>query len=248
MKRKVSLLLDVILNPSLNDLFLLLGKNRVMIRFSGFDATEVSKAAVKLGAGLATNNRETTHLVMPTIMRTPKLLCCLPVVKFILSPRWIHESVQQGKLLDEQPYVLKDTELEHKMEIEIPKLLLLPARDQLFKGRTFYITPSVVPSRSVLRDIVESSGGKVVIQPKSIKSISELIQKDENAYNVISCPDDVHLLAELVKSKIGELKLIILKRTIHLNNYVITGIYSSEFILSAVLKQAIIGEPFRIEP
>lgn len=30
--------------------------------------------------------------------------------------------------------------------------------------------------------------------------------------------------------------------------YSFTGIYSSEFILSAILKQAIIGAPYRIEP
>ncbi len=175
-----------------------------MIRFSGFDATETSKAAAKLGAGLASNNREATHLVMPTLMRTPKLLCCLSTVKFILSPRWIHESSQQGKLLDEQPYLLQDTELERKMDIDLVKLLSLQNRDQLFKGKTFYITPSVVPSRSVLRDIAESSGGKVITQPKSMKTISELLQKDENAYIVISCPIDLHLLTDVVKSKIGK--------------------------------------------
>lgn len=204
------------------------GKNRVIIRFSGFDSSELSKAALKLGAGVAHNNREATHLVMPTFMRTPKLLCCLPTVKFILSPRWIQESAQQGKLLDEQPYLLKDTELERKMDIDLPKLLSLPQRDQLFKGKMFYITPSVVPSRSVLRDVIENSGGKVVAQPKSMKVISELMNKDENSYIVISCTTDFHLLNDVMKSKIG--------------------IYSSEFILSAVLKQAIIGAPYRIEP
>nr|SVE91631.1 EOG090X027U [Daphnia sinensis] len=204
------------------------GKNRVVIRFSGFDSSEISKAALKLGAGVAHNNREATHLVMPTFMRTPKLLCCLPTVKFILSPRWIHESAQQGKLLDEQPYLLKDTELERKMDIDLLKLLSLPQRDQLFKGKMFYITPSVVPSRSVLRDIIENSGGKVVAQPKSMKVISELMSKDENSYIVISCATDFHLLNDVMKSKIG--------------------IYSSEFVLSAVLKQAIIGAPYRIEP
>ncbi|XP_057378838.1 PAX-interacting protein 1-like isoform X2 [Daphnia carinata] len=219
---------DAILEDVIKGGFEEKGKNRVVIRFSGFDSSEVSKAALKLGAGVAHNNREATHLVMPTFMRTPKLLCCLPTVKFILSPRWIHESAQQGKLLDEQPYLLKDTDLERKMDIDLLKLLSLPQRDQLFKGKIFYITPSVVPSRSVLRDIIENSGGQVVAQPKSMKMISELMNKDENSYIVISCATDFHLLNDVMKSKIG--------------------IYSSEFVLSAVLKQAIIGAPYRIEP
>nr|SVE74992.1 EOG090X027U [Daphnia dolichocephala] len=219
---------DAILEDVIKGGFEEKGKNRVVIRFSGFDSIDVSKAALKLGAAVAHNNREATHLVMPTFMRTPKLLCCIPTVKYILSPRWILESAQQGKLLEEESYLLKDTELERKMDVDLLKLLSLPQRDQLFKGKTFYITPSVVPSRSVLRDIVESSGGKVVGQPKSARAISELTQKDENSYIIISCATDFHLLNDAVKSKIG--------------------IYSSEFILSAVLKQAIIGAPYRIEP
>jgi PAX-interacting protein 1 len=176
----------------------------VIIRFSGFDSAEVSKAALKLGAGVAHNNREATHLVMPTFMRTPKLLCCIPTVKFILSPRWIHESIQQGKLLEEQPYLLKETELERKMDIDLLKILSSPQRDQLFKGKMFYITPSVVPSRTVLREIVECSGGKVVAQPKSMRAISELTQKDENGYIIVSCTTDLHLLTEVMKSKVGK--------------------------------------------
>lgn len=174
-----------------------------MVRFSGFDSNEVSKAVVKLGGGLANSNREATHLIMPNVMRTPKLLCCIPSVKFILSPRWIHESIQQGKFVDEQPFLLRDTELERKMGIDICNLLATPQRDQLFKGKTFYVTPSVIPSRSLLREIIESSGGKVMAQPKSVKSVSELNQKDPNSYIVISCPTDYHLLGDVLKNKIG---------------------------------------------
>lgn len=185
--------------------FLLLagGKNRIMVRFSGFDSSDASKAVLKLGGGLANNNREATHLVMPTLMRTPKLLCCLPFVKFIVSPAWIQESMQQGQFVNEQPYLLKDSELERKMNLDFSKLLATPFRDQLFKGKTFYITPSVVPSRSLLRDIIECSGGKVAAQPKSMKAVSEMTQKDQNAYVVISCSTDFHLLTDVMKNKIG---------------------------------------------
>ena len=77
----------------------------------------------------------------------------------------------------------------------------------LFQGKTFYITPSVVPSRSVLREIIENSGGKVASQRKSLKAINEVNQMDDNAYIVISCAADLHLIADLIKSKIGEFKL-----------------------------------------
>nr|CAG4646083.1 EOG090X027U [Macrothrix elegans] len=203
------------------------GKNCVMIRCSGFDATEISKMVSKLGGSIASNNREVTHLVMLTLKRTPKLLCCLPSVKFIVSPRWLEESAKHGSFLDEQPYLLKDTELEQTMNINILKILGMPDREHLFRGKTFYITPSVVPSRAVLREIVENSGGKVFTQPISIKSISELKQREDSTFVIISCPNDFHLLTEMIKQK--------------------TGVYSTEYILSAVLKQSFEDARYRIE-
>jgi hypothetical protein len=37
-----------------------------------------------------------------------------------------------------------------------------------------------------------------------MKSVSELIQKDENGYIIVSCTTDLHLLTEVIKSKIGK--------------------------------------------
>ena len=175
-----------------------------MIRFSGWDATEVSKCVPKLGGCLATSNKEVTHLVMPTLMRTPKLMCCLPTVKYVLSQRWIQESIEHGKLLDEHSYAIKETELEKKMDFNLQHLLSLPGRHLLFKGRIFYITPSVVPSRSVLREIIESSGGTVTAQQKSTKAVLEILHNDENGYAVISCPSDLYLLDDAIKSRVGK--------------------------------------------
>ena len=185
-------------------MFLKADRNRIMVRFSGFESSEASKAVLKLRGGIANNNREATHLVMPTLMRTPKLLCCLPSVKFILSPQWLTDSLEHGEFLDEQPYVLKDTDLERKMNFNMVKLLELPQRDQLFKTKTFYVTPSVVPCRSVLRDVIENSGGKVVSQLKNTKTILELNQKEENSFIIISCTVDFHLLSDVIKHKIGK--------------------------------------------
>jgi hypothetical protein len=51
-----------------------------------------------------------------------------------------------------------------------------------------------------------------------------------------------------MKSKIGKPTwLLCLKSNLISKFFFFIGIYSSEFIISAVLKQAIIGAPFRIE-
>ena len=87
-------------------------------------------------------------------------------------------------------------------------LLSMPNRDQLFKGRTFYITPSVAPCRTVLREIIEASGGRVTSQRKSLKSIAEVNQKEDHyKYVVVSCTVDLHLVADLIKNKIGKFSL-----------------------------------------
>lgn len=181
-----------------------------MVQFSGYDANEASKAVLKLRGGLANNNREATHLVMPTLMRTPKLLCCLPTIKFILSPQWLNDSLDHGEFLDEQKYLLKDTDLERRLNFEMVKILSLPQRDQLFKNKTFYVTPSVVPARKVLREIIETSGGKVVPQLRNTKAIVEMNLKEENSFLVVSCSADFHLLSDVIKHNIGKLSLHLL--------------------------------------
>ena len=76
------------------------GKPRPMIRFSGFKETaHLAKAVARFGASLAATNKQTTHLVMAKVVRTPKLLCCLPTVSFIVSPQWVTDSAHQAKLL-----------------------------------------------------------------------------------------------------------------------------------------------------
>ena len=42
---------------------------------------------------------------------------------------------------------------------------------------TFYVTPSVIPSKKVLQEIVESAGGRIIEKRPSVRSI--LAQKDE---------------------------------------------------------------------
>ena len=91
--------LDAILDDVAKGGFDAEGKPRPLVRFSGMDAAEWSKNLLRLGGSLASTNKEATHLVMPALIRTPKLLCCVPSVKFILTPQWIKDSLQHGKLL-----------------------------------------------------------------------------------------------------------------------------------------------------
>jgi PAX-interacting protein 1 len=73
----------------------------------------------------------------------------------------------------------------------------------IYQGKTFYTTPGVVPSPSVLADIIESAGGKVEKNRRSLKTIQEANQK-EYSYFVITVANDLHLLRDLIKCEIGK--------------------------------------------
>nr|CAG4640677.1 EOG090X027U [Eulimnadia texana] len=195
---------------------------RPVVRFSGFDEFEVaelSRAVSRFGVCVTANNREASHLVMAKLQRTPKLLSCVPFVKFIVSRKWISDSVQQGKLLGESDYILEDSDFEKKFNFSLKKVLEIPNRNHLFMGKTFYVTPSVVPCRSVLTEIIEASGGKVCAQRKSVKWITQANQQEENSYLVVSCETDYHLVSDLFQAKIN--------------------VYNTEFVMSAVLTQKV---------
>ncbi len=73
-------------------------------------------------------------------------------------------------------------------------------RNQLLKGKIFYITPAVIPAASALREIIECAGGIVEKQRRSLKSIQEL---KPGTYLPITCSDDLHLVADLILNDYG---------------------------------------------
>lgn len=78
-------------------------------------------------------------------------------------------------------------------------------RNQLFKGKIFYITPGVIPAASALREIIECAGGTVEKQRRSLKSIQDMKPK---TYLAITCSDDFHLVADLLLNDYG-MKMIV---------------------------------------
>lgn len=80
-------------------------------------------------------------------------------------------------------------------------MLSNPNRQELFKGKIFYVTPGVNhPKAFVVRQIIESAGGTVEKQRRSLRSIIEL---EPNTYIVIACTNDLHLVADLIRSSYG---------------------------------------------
>ncbi|KAF0746081.1 PAX-interacting protein 1-like isoform X1, partial [Aphis craccivora] len=191
---------------------------RPCVMLSGFGlGKEEQRMVLQLGGTIAKNYSDATHLVMKESVRTTKFLCCVSTVKHIVNANWLKDSSTQHMFLGEAIYTIEEVSVDQKVICKVHKILSNPNRHELFKGKIFYVTPGVThPSVFIVRQIIESAGGTIEKQRRSLRAIQEL---EPNTYIVIASNNDLHLVADLIRSSYG--------------------IYSSEFVLSAVMTQYI---------
>ncbi|XP_034939665.1 PAX-interacting protein 1-like [Chelonus insularis] len=187
------------------------------ILFSGTNPRKHAKRIRELGGALAANWRDATHLVMPAPYRTVKFLCCLSRCKYIVNIQWLMDCFAKNTFLDESSYTLGDTEFEKNFNCNIEKALTSPNRGSVLKGKTFYVTPSVVPSPSAFAEIIESAGGVMEKTRRSLSQIQEMNNSGKLNYIIITQEKDVHLLADVLRANIN--------------------VYSAEVVLGAICRQ-----------
>lgn len=165
---------------------------------------------------------DATHLVMTKLARTSKLLQCLCTVNHVLSSDWLVDSVATGELLPEDKYLLQDTDFQRTFKCDIQQVIKSSNRSKLFEGRTFHITPSVKPPVKVLTRLIELSGGRVEKARRSLIKIHEANAHNVNSYLVLSCSLDLHLLADILRSK--------------QHNRIVS---TTEFVMESIMSQAV---------
>lgn len=140
---------------------------------------------------------------MGRLVRTPKFITALITVKYILSIGWLTESQKIGKFAEESKFPLCDESFNEMFKCDIPKVLSIPRmeRAKLFDGITFYMTPGVQPSRSVLTEMIEMCGGKVDKNRKSYISIQEIHKEKPYSYLVLTAMNDLHLVYYLLQAE-----------------------------------------------
>lgn len=174
------------------------------------------------GGVVVSEPSEATHLVMTKLERTSKLLQGLCTVNYLLSSDWLVDSVAAGELLSEEKYPVQDAEFDSTFKCDLQQVVKMTSRGKLFEGRTFHITPSVKPSVKVLTKIIELSGGKVEKARRSLIKIHEANAQSANSYLILSCPGDLHLLSDVLRSK--------------QHNRIVS---TTEFVMECVLSQTI---------
>ncbi len=80
------------------------------------------------------------------------------------------------------------------------------------------MTPSLNPPWKKLKSVIEHAGGIVENRRrKSVEQIQELNRPGQDpTYLIITCEHDLHIVADVLKAKIG--------------------VYNAEFVMSAILK------------
>ncbi|KAL8291971.1 hypothetical protein RQP46_001437 [Phenoliferia psychrophenolica] len=166
------------------------GPKKVRILLTGLgiasDSPEMINWTAKLtrlGAKFTEEPKEATHLVVKGISRTEKFLCTLAFAPFIVTRKWIDDSVAANVLLDEEDYLLHDAAKERELGETLEAIVGRARAKKLFSDHSFYLTPNLLPSVASIRRVIECGGGFV-----SMATIDRLPVTDN--VHVVSSPKD----------------------------------------------------------
>ncbi|KAL1400707.1 hypothetical protein pipiens_007212 [Culex pipiens pipiens] len=202
------------------------------VLFSQIDNTEgLMRAVMTLGGRIASGPADATHLVMTRVARTVKLITALTTVRYVLSSKWISDSASAGQFLPPENYRLDVKELDETFRCDLYKVLESPARNKLFEGKIFFITPQVKPSAKDVRQMIELSGGVVEKNPRSVKKIRETNLEKPGSYVIVGCPEDrIFIQPFIQKGKHGACQIC-----------------TSEYVMQSILQQKLTIEPHVIK-
>lgn len=166
---------------------------------------------------------------MTRVKRSSKLMYGLCVCQYIVSSKWLVDSAKEGYFLPLENYSLTDSDFISEYKCDIQKVLQSPLRKTLFEGKTFYVTPKVVPAIKDLVKWIELCGGKVEKTRRSNARIQDANLQLPGSYMIITCETDLHLVQALTKPG---------------KSY--CSVCSSEYVMQSIMRQVLNLEPHLI--
>lgn len=168
---------------------------------------------------------------MPYLARTNKLLYAVCRGIHILPESWVKDSQISNKFLDETNYTFDTKDFNSQYKCDFIQTLNTKNRNKLFEGRYFFVTPSVVPSKNVIVDLIHNCGGVVERIRRSSAQIEATNANAPYSYVIITHENDLHLVADLFKNKKEKIRTVC----------------NVELILSAILRQTFEVEPYAVK-
>ncbi|GAA5936722.1 uncharacterized protein JCM15063_001967 [Sporobolomyces koalae] len=163
-------------------------KLRILSTGLGLEKTSTEiKELKRFGITWSDKPHEVTHLVVKSLSRTEKFLCCLPFCPLIVTKDWIDASIEAGQLVDETPYLLRDEKKEEELEDTLEAILARAKKGKMLDGRKVYITKNVSPDVNVMQRIVSACGG--IVSTNDLVKQHKKIKSDPDAL-VVSTPKD----------------------------------------------------------
>lgn len=180
---------------------------------------------------MAKSHHDCTHLVMPQLIRSNKLLHCICLGVSIMPESWLKDSHTAGKFLDESNYSLDTKDFNNEFKCDFNQTLTMKNRNKLFEGKYFFITPSVFPGKKTLTELIQNCGGVVERIRRSATQIEATNVNSPYSYVILTHENDLHLVADLLKNKKDKMRVVC----------------NVELILSAILKQTFEVEPYAVK-
>ncbi|NWZ73814.1 MDC1 protein, partial [Acrocephalus arundinaceus] len=141
------------------------GPAHIRVLFTGLVASPALLVALgTLGGTEATSVSDCSHLVTDCIRRTLKFLCALGRGIPIVTPEWLLQSSQSGRLLSPGPFLPRDPLGERRFGFQLCPALARARAQPLLQGYQVHVTPSVRPCPKDMRDIVTCCGGTFLPQ------------------------------------------------------------------------------------
>lgn len=168
---------------------------------------------------------------MPYLARTNKLLYAICRGAYILPESWLKDSQMANKFLDETNYTFDTKEFNSQYKCDFNQTLNIKNRNRLFEGKYFFVTPSVVPSKKIVVDLIQNCGGVVERVRRSSAQIEATNINAPYSYVIITHENDLHLVADLLKNKKEKIRTVC----------------NVELILSAILRQTFEVEPYAVK-
>lgn len=172
--------------------------------------------------------RQATHLVMSQLGRTTKLINAISLGLVIVPDTWLKQCEKEKKFVSEAPYRFDSKDFDEQYMCDFYKTIEVKSRDKLLANKIFYITPSVFPPLSELKEMIELAGGTVEKKRRSLPQIESLNANVPYTYVILTAENDLHLVNDCLRN--GNQKFV----------------SSSEVVFNSILNQMFNIEEFLV--
>ncbi|CAI4227435.1 unnamed protein product [Auanema sp. JU1783] len=197
----------------------------VIVAFAGVDddiKDQLSKKLRYLGGRVVDSVSECTHLVALQGSRSERFLEAIILGKNIVNAYWIVHGYECKQFMDTLDYFLRDEDMEKHLGYSCKRSVIRARTRPIFEDFTFYITPSVVPHRSILSRLIRLAGGKVDEERPDPAKLVKALETD-TPFVVVGCEADLRVVQYLVDCGFP--------------------IFTCEFVLMSILRQEVEANP-----